>query len=42
MFRYRRMEITCFILYIKGETKKQKAIVIVHGKSNLFINCKFS
>jgi len=29
MFRYRRMAITCYILY--GKSKKQKAIVIFHG-----------
>ena len=27
MFRYRTMEITCYILYVKGKAKKQKAIV---------------
>ena len=36
MIRYRRMEITCYILYVKGKAKKQKA------KANLFVNCKFS
>ena len=25
MIRYRRMEITCYILYVKGKAKKQKA-----------------
>ena len=42
MFRYRRMEITCYILYVKGKAKKQKTIVIFHGKFNLFVDCKFS
>ena len=42
MFRYRRMEITCYILYVKGNAKKQKAIVIFHGKFNLFVDCKSS
>ena len=42
MFRYRRMEITYYILYVKAKAKKQKAIVIFHGKLNLFVNCKSS
>jgi len=42
MFRYRRMEITCYILYVKGKAKKQKAIVIFHGKFHLLLNCKSS
>jgi len=25
MIRYRRMEITCYILYVKGKAKKQKS-----------------
>ena len=40
MFRYRRMETTCYILYVKGKAKKQKAIVNFHG--NLFVDCKSS
>jgi len=32
MVRYRRMEITCYILYVKGNAKKQKAIVIFSWK----------
>jgi len=32
------MEITCYILY--GKAKKQKVIVIFHGKFNLFVECK--
>jgi len=40
MFRYRRMEITCYILY--GKAKKVKAIVIFHGKLNLIADCKSS
>ena len=40
MVRYRRMEITCYILYVKGNAKKQKTIVIFHGKFNLFVDCK--
>ena len=42
MFRYWRMEITCHILYDKGKANKQKAIVIFHGKFNLFVDCKSS
>ena len=41
MFRYRRMEITCYILYVKGKAKIH-AIVIFHGKFNLFVDCKSS
>jgi len=41
LFRYRRKEITCYILYVKGKAKKQKAIVIFYGKFNLFVDCKF-
>jgi len=33
MYRYRRMEITCYILYVNGKAKKQKAIVMFHGQS---------
>ena len=33
MFRYRRMEITCYILYVKGKAKKLNAIMI-------FVDCK--
>ena len=40
MFRYRRMEIICFILYVKGNAKKQKAITIFLGKFNFFVDCK--
>jgi len=37
------MEITCYILYVKGKAKKQKAIVIFfHGKFNLLVDCKSS
>jgi len=36
------MEITCHILYVKGKANKQKAIVIFHGKFNLFVDCKSS
>jgi len=39
MFRYLRIEITCYILYVKGKAKKQKAKVIFHGKFNLFVDC---
>jgi len=35
------MEIT-YILYVKGKAKKQKAIVIFHGKFYLFVDCKSS
>ena len=42
MYRYRRMEITCYILYVKGKAKKQKAIVIFLGKFNLFVDCNSS
>jgi len=40
MFRYRRIDITCYILYVKGKAKKQKAILIVHGKFNSSKNSK--
>ena len=40
MIRYRRMEITCYILYVKGKAKKQKAIVIFHGKFKSSKNSK--
>jgi len=36
------MEIICYILYVKGKAKKHKAIVIFHGKFNLFVDCKLS
>mgnify|MGYP007133547375 CR=1 FL=1 len=36
------MEITCYILYVRGKAKKQKAKAICHGKFNLFVKCKFS
>jgi len=36
------MEITCYILYVKGKAKKQKATVIFHGKFILFVDCKSS
>jgi len=42
MFRYRRMEITCYILFVKAKAKKQKAIVIFHVKFNLLVDCKSS
>ena len=42
MFCYRRMEITCYILYVKGKAKKQKAIMIFNVKFNLFVDCKSS
>jgi len=42
MFRYRRIEITCYILYVKSKANKQKAIVFFHGKFNLFVDCKSS
>ena len=42
MIRYRRMEIIYYILYVTGKAKKQKAIVIFHGKFNLIVDCKSS
>jgi len=35
------MEITCYIVDVKGKSKKQKAILIFQGKFNLFVNCNF-